>query len=115
MLLTPDKLVPIMNEKISTQRVAKRFPTKEPARIEVIGRKVALFCRMTNLSSTGAFFEILNSNYTPRPNDQIRVTVNLKRVNKSHSINGQVVWCNGSGLGVVFNTHKVRLKIKTIV
>lgn len=95
-----------MNEKTTSQPVAKRFPTREPARIEVIGRKAVLFCRMNNLSTTGAFFEILNSNYTPRTGDMVRVTVNLKQVNKTHSLHGEVIWAKGLGMGIVFVKQK---------
>lgn len=61
---------------------------------------------MNNLSATGAFFEILNSNYTPRPGEIVRVVINLKQVNKSHTINGQIVWAKGLGIGIHFIKHK---------
>ncbi len=92
-----------MDTKLSTQKKsAKRFYTREPARIEIIGKKTVLFCRMNNLSTTGAFFEILNSNYTPRAGEVVRVLVNLKQVNKSHVMSGEIVWSKGLGLGVRF-------------
>lgn len=95
-----------MDAKLNSQFIAKRFLTREPARIEVIGKKMILFCRMNNLSTTGAFFEILNSNYTPKIGDVVRVVINLKQVNKTHTLNGQVVWAKGLGLGVEFIKHK---------
>lgn len=95
-----------MNEKADLNRAisqaAKRHPTQEPARIQIYGKKEILFCRMTNLSATGAFFEILNSNYTPRIGERVSVTVNLKKVQKSHTLTGQVAWSKGSGLGIAF-------------
>lgn len=91
-----------MNEKLNPQPTAKRYLTREPARIEVVAKKTILFCRMNNLSKTGAFFEILNSNYTPVPGDIVRVVINLKQVNKTHTIYGEVVWARGLGLGVEF-------------
>lgn len=91
-----------MDAKLSSQLSAKRFPTREPARLEIIGKKTILFCRMNNLSATGAFFEILNSNYTPRPGEVVRVVINLKQVNKTHTINGQIVWAKGLGIGIQF-------------
>lgn len=91
-----------MDTKLSSQLIARRFPTREPARLEIIGKKTILFCRMNNLSATGAFFEILNSNYTPRPGEIIRVVINLKQVNKTHTINGQIVWAKGLGIGIQF-------------
>ncbi len=57
---------------------------------------------MNNLSATGAFFEILNSNYTPRRGETVRVVINLKLVNKTHTLSGEIVWAKGLGLGVQF-------------
>ena len=94
-----------MNEKINSQPVAKRFQTREPARVEIVGKKAVLFCRMNNLSKTGAFFEIMNSHFTPRRGEIVRVTVNLKQIKKTHVINGEVVWAKGLGFGVVFTKH----------
>lgn len=91
-----------MDTKLNSKITAKRFTTREPARIEIVGKRTILFCRMNNLSATGAFFEILNSTYTPRPGDMVRVVINLKQVNKTHTVNGEVVWAKGLGLGVEF-------------
>ncbi len=95
-----------MDAKLSSQLSARRFLTREPARLEIIGKKTILFCRMNNLSATGAFFEILNSNYTPRPGEVVRVVINLKQVNKTHTLNGQIVWAKGLGIGIQFIKHK---------
>lgn len=91
-----------MDTKQNYQVTAERFPTREPARIEIVAKKTILFCRMNNLSKTGAFFEILSSNYTPVPGEIVRVVINLKQVNKTHTIYGEVVWSRGLGLGVAF-------------
>lgn len=100
-----------MNVKVNPeQSTAKRHLTKEPARIEVYGKREVLFCRMNNLSSTGAFFEVLNSLYIPKIGDIVRVTINLKQVNKTHIINGEVVWFKGTGLGVSFLKQKELLE-----
>ncbi|MEQ1721671.1 MAG: PilZ domain-containing protein [Pseudobdellovibrio sp.] len=96
-----------MNEKAAQPELgSKRYFTKEPARIDVYGKKEVLFCRMNNLSSTGAFFELLNPTYIPRIGDLVRMTINLKQVNKTHVVNGEVVWFKGSGLGVSFIKQK---------
>lgn len=94
-----------MNEKTTPQPVAKRYQTREPARVEIVIKKAVLFCRMNNLSKTGAFFEIINSHFTPRVGEIIRVTVNLKQVKKVHTIKGEVVWAKGLGFGVAFIKH----------
>lgn len=95
-----------MNEKINTDLIAKRYPTKEPARIEVYGRPEAIFCRMNNLSSTGAFFEITHAKQMPRVGDLVQMTISLKQVNKTHILNGEVVWHKGMGIGVSFIKQK---------
>lgn len=105
------KVLPIsdqtMNEKTTTSnRVAKRYQTQEPARLEVLSKKEFIYCRMRNLSSTGAFFEITNSSYSPKKGDIVRITINLKQVNASHIINGEVIWSKGYGVGVSFIKQK---------
>ena len=81
---------------------AKRFFTKELAQIEVYGRMGKVFCKMANLSQSGAFFEIINSNYMPRSGDLVRVTVLLRQINKTHILDAEIVWCKGLGLGLNF-------------
>ena len=81
---------------------AKRFLTKELAQIEVYGRMGKVFCKMSNLSQSGAFFEIINSNYMPRSGDLVRVTILLRQINKSHTLDAEIVWCKGLGLGLNF-------------
>ncbi|MFZ3228626.1 MAG: PilZ domain-containing protein [Pseudobdellovibrio sp.] len=80
----------------------KRFPTKEPAQIEIYGRFGKIYCKMGNLSKKGAFFEIISSNFMPRQGDLVRITVNLKQLGRSHILDGEVVWCKGLGMGVMF-------------
>jgi hypothetical protein len=96
-----------MGEKTLQHDVSsKRYLTKESARFEFYGKKEVLFCRMNNLSSTGAFFELLNPVFIPRVGDLVRVTVNLKKLNKTHVVNGEVVWLKGLGLGLSFIKQK---------
>ncbi len=84
------------------QEQAKRFTTKELAQIEVYGRMGKVFCKMSNLSQSGAFFEIINSNYMPRTGDLVRVTVLLRQINKTHVLDAEIIWCKGLGLGLNF-------------
>ena len=90
------------NTKAGLNPTAKRHPTKELATLEVHGRTVKVQCRMNNLSVTGAFFELINSNYVPKQGDLVRMTVSLRQVNRTHTLHGQVIWSRGLGLGVSF-------------
>lgn len=94
-----------MSEKFTAtadSAIAKRYATNETARIEFYGKKDMLFCRMNNLSSTGAFFEIINSTLKPKPGDLVRVNIHLRQINKSHVVNGEIIWVKGFGVGVAF-------------
>lgn len=84
------------------QQPLKRFFTKELAQIEVYGRMGKIFCKMANVSQSGAFFEIINSNYMPRQGDLVRVTILLRQINKTHVIDGEIIWCKGLGIGLTF-------------
>jgi hypothetical protein len=86
--------------------VAKRHNTKETAIIEVYGHTEKIFCRMNNLSTTGAFFEIITANYTPKKNQVVRISVNLKQLNKTYTLHGEIVWSKGLGLGISFIKQK---------
>ena len=79
-----------------------RHPTKELAQVEVYGRIGKVFCRMANLSTTGACLEIVSSKYSPRKGDIVRVTVALRQLNKTHTLDAEIVWCKGLGLGISF-------------
>ncbi len=104
-----------MNHKQNTDQqdqglVAKRHATNETAVVEVYGRSGKIFCRMNNLSTSGAFLEILNATFTPKQGDFVRVTVNLKQISKSHTVHGQIIWCRGLGLGISFVKDKDLVK-----
>lgn len=90
--------------------IAERHSTNETAFVEVQGRTGKILCRMNNLSKTGAFFEIVNSHFTPRQGDLVRVTINLKQLNKIHTLHGQIIWNRGLGLGIAFLKSKDVLK-----
>lgn len=86
----------------NTSMPKKRFQTKEPAQIEIYGKFGRIYCKMGNLSKTGAFFEIISSNFMPRQGDLVRITVHLKQLNRVHTMDGEVIWCKGLGLGLMF-------------
>jgi hypothetical protein len=96
--------------------IARRFTTHEHAQIEVYGRIGKIFCKMGNLSTSGAFFEIISSNYMPRQGDLVRITVNLRSIKKTHILDGEVAWCKGLGLGIQFlnaDLFRKKLTVKT--
>jgi hypothetical protein len=83
--------------------IAQRFDTKEVAQIEVYGRTHGkIVARMKNLSTTGAFFELAQSEYVPRQGDMLCVTVHLSSLNRSRIVHAQVVWNRGLGFGAQF-------------
>ncbi len=82
---------------------ALRFDTKEIAHIEVYGRHHGkMVAKLKNISSSGAFFELSQSEYVPRRGDMLCVTVHLGSLKKSHVIHAQVVWGRGLGFGAQF-------------
>jgi hypothetical protein len=85
---------------------AKRHYTREHATVEVYGKSGRVHCKMNNLSTTGAFFETINTGYTLKQGDIVRVTINLRQINKTHTLHGEVVWNKGLGLGVAFIKQK---------
>lgn len=91
-------------QKNSDDAKAKRFLTQELAQIEVFGRIGKIFCKMANLSVSGAFFEVINSNSMPKNGDLVRLTVNLRSIKKIHTIDAQIIWCKGLGIGLQFMT-----------
>lgn len=89
---------------------AQRFQTQEPARVEVYGKTDAFLCKLSNLSTSGALLEVLSSTYTPQVGDLICVTVSLRNLNKTHVLNGEVIWCKDQNMGVAFINHKTLLQ-----
>lgn len=111
---TPSTSNPTATESSATK--AKRFLTQELAQIEVYGRIGKVFTKMGNLSTSGAFFEIISSNYMPRMGDLVRLTINLRSIKKVHVLDAEVIWCKGLGLGIQFLTpeqFRKRLSEKT--
>lgn len=93
---------PLKNDDEGTRIPSKRFNTKEMAQVEVYGRMGKVFCKMSNLSASGAFLEIINSNYMPRSGDLVRMTILLRQINKTHVIDAEIIWSRGLGLGINF-------------
>lgn len=91
---------------VETSLQAKRHYTREHATVEVYGKTGRVHCKMSNLSTTGAFFEIVNTGFTPKQGDIVRVTINLRQINKTHTLHGEIVWNKGLGLGVAFIKQK---------
>ena len=91
-----------MDQKQISELIAKRYPTRETARLQILGRNEVLIVRMSNLSSTGAFFEMLGSSVSLKVGQLVSVTVNLREVNKTHVIGAEVIWTKGHGIGVLF-------------
>lgn len=89
---------------------AQRFQTQEPARVEVYGKTEAFLCKMSNLSTSGALLEILSSENMPEVGDLICVTISLRHLNKTHVLNGEVIWRKNQNMGVAFITHKALLQ-----
>lgn len=86
----------------NTKEIATRYLTHEMAVLEVYGRIGKVSCKMSNLSISGAFFEILNSSFIPKRGDLIRISINLGKVKKRYNLEAEVVWSRGLGLGVNF-------------
>jgi hypothetical protein len=91
-----------MNDSTKKTTPSHRYKTKEMAQIEVYGRMGKIFCKMSNLSQSGAFLEIINSNFLPKSGDLVRMTILLKQLNKTHIIDAEIIWSRGLGLGLSF-------------
>ena len=65
----------------NTQQVSRRFVTQELAHIEIYGKNGRIMTKMSNLSASGAFFEVISPNFTVKKGDIARVTISLKSLN----------------------------------
>lgn len=81
---------------------ATRYLTKEKASVEIYGRNGNLIAQLKNLSVTGACLEWAQEGVKLEKGDLVRLTVNLKALNRSHNLNGEVVWRNGKKSGINF-------------
>ena len=92
----------------------ERHQTRERAYLEIYGRTGTLIAELKNLSSTGAFIEILQGDYIPRKGDLVRVTVPLETLGRTHSVNAEVIWGKSLGVGICFlNRQETMTKMLT--
>ncbi|MEK2689982.1 PilZ domain-containing protein [Bdellovibrio sp. GT3] len=84
---------------------AKRFKTKENAKLEVYGHIGNSEAKMRNLSATGAYLEVNHGEYVPRKGDLLNLTVELNSLKRVYNVAAEVIWSNGLGLGICF-IHK---------
>lgn len=115
-------LIGIVNKMLTAravaQRVHRRFNTDQAAEIEFYGRNDRYISRVCNLSKGGAYLET-SIGAAIRVGDMMRVTLELKDVNRTYTMPARVVWTRRSaergdtGVGVEFvGTPDVR---KTLI
>ncbi|MFZ4404428.1 MAG: PilZ domain-containing protein [Pseudobdellovibrionaceae bacterium] len=83
-----------------------RFETQEKASLEVYGQNLHLSALLKNLSETGAFIELSDNHNVTKKGSLLRVTVFLDSLQKERVINAEVIWKNGSSLGLKFLSKK---------
>ncbi len=96
---------------------AKRFQTNQEVKVEIYGHTLDIIAKMKNLSSTGAFLELLKAEMIPQQGDLIRITVPLLEVNKVRQISAEVIWHQGLGFGISFISDDLvvdKLMLKSI-
>jgi hypothetical protein len=102
-ILTNSHFLFLLETAEETFMTAQRYETKEIAHIEVYGRHHGkMVARLKNISRSGAFFELAQSEYVPRQGDMLCVTVHLGSLKKTHVLHAQVVWNRGLGFGAHF-------------
>ncbi|WP_413290111.1 PilZ domain-containing protein [Bdellovibrio sp. HCB337] len=98
----------------SGQNTTERHQTQERAYLEIFGRMGTLIAELKNLSTTGAFLEIIQGDYIPQKGDLMRVTVPLESLGRTHSVNAEVVWGKSLGVGICFlNRQETMTKMLT--
>jgi hypothetical protein len=101
-----------MNNIYDQNSTAKRYRTQELVHVEICGRNDKIFCKLENLSTTGTSLKILSAKVMPRPKDILKITVDLKSLNKVHIVYVEIVWINGLNLGATFvNAEVVQKKL----
>lgn len=82
---------------------AKRYPTKEVAHLEVYGHIGTLMANVRNLSTSGAFLEVVSQgDYVPQKGDLLSMTIKLSTLQREHNVSAEVVWSKDFGLGICF-------------
>lgn len=103
-----------MNNIYEPNNTAKRYRTQELVHVEICGRNDKIFCKLENLSTTGTSLKILSAKVMPRAKDILKITVDLKTLNKVHVVYVEIVWINGLNLGASFvNADAVQKKVST--
>ncbi len=101
-----------MNNVFESNSTAKRYRTQEHVHVEICGRHNKIFCKLENLSATGAALKIISAQSVPRPKDIVKMTVTLKSLNKIHVMYAEIIWINGLDLGTSFiNQESAQKKI----
>lgn len=91
-----------MNNNQNQPQVSKRFVTQELAHIEIYGHPGRTLTKLGNLSASGAYLEILSPQFSIKKNDLVRITINLRSLNRIHTLDCEVIWTKGLGVGVQF-------------
>lgn len=81
---------------------AKRYLTQEQAHVEICGRDSKLYCKLENLSITGAALKVVSALSMPRQKDIIKINIYLKSLKKHHTLYGEIVWTHGLNIGTKF-------------
>lgn len=96
---------------------AKRFNTNQEVKVEIYGHTIDILAKMKNLSSTGAFLELVEAEKIPQQGDLIRLTIPLLEVNKVRRLSAEVVWHQGLGFGINFISDEMvvdKLMLKSL-
>lgn len=96
---------------------AKRFQTNQEVKVEIYGHPLDIKAKMKNLSSTGAFLELMKAETLPQQGDLIRITVPLLEVNKVRQLSAEVIWNQGLGFGINFISDELvvdKIMLKSI-
>ncbi|MBC7457559.1 MAG: PilZ domain-containing protein [Bdellovibrionaceae bacterium] len=100
------------NTLYEPNNTAKRYRTQELVHVEICGRHDKIFCKLENLSATGTSLRILSAKAIPRPKDILKITVDLKSLNKIHVVYAEIIWIHGLSLGASFiNQESVQSKL----
>lgn len=81
---------------------SERFATQESVQVQVYGQGRFVSAVLKNLSLTGAGLELLEGPQALQKGDLVSLTIELKSLAKTHSIDAEVVWTGRGVVGVVF-------------
>lgn len=81
---------------------SERFQTNEKAYLEVYGKSGEGTAEIKNLSKTGACLEWDAKSIKLETGDFVRLTFDLKSVQKKRHVNAKVIWNKGQTSGIVF-------------